>query len=101
MLEMVVHLVFHVEDNTLGYPRVYITFQHAYDLGGGEGHKGHDKKLYKKLHIPPHQRLVHYAPGDYRGEKTYPGGEQNGDEDEEKLKGIGLEIGEYAQYKLL
>ena len=92
MLEMVVHLIFHVEDYLLGYPGVYVAFQHSDNLGCRKGHKGHQKKPDEKLHIPPHQRLVHDAPGYDGRQKPHRGREQYRRKHQQKLEPIGFKI---------
>ena len=93
VLEMVVHLVAHVEDDALGDPGVDIALQHADDLRDRQGHKGHQQKLDQQLHVLSDERLVHDASGDDRGQQADGGREQDRHEYKKKLQPIGLEIG--------
>ena len=69
VLQMVVHLVFHVEDNALGNPGVNITLQHRDDLGSRQRNKSRQQQAHQQRQILSHQRLVHNFPGDDAGQQ--------------------------------
>ena len=64
VLQMVVHLVFHVKDDALGDPGVDIALQNADDLRESQGKEGHEQELDEQLHVPTDQGLVHNAARD-------------------------------------
>ena len=47
---MAVHLVSHVIDYLLGYPRVDIVFEHAHKLAHCQSREGRQQELYEKYH---------------------------------------------------
>ncbi len=94
VLEVIVHLVLHIEDDLLGDPGVDVALQHANDLGGGQRQRGEDQQLDQQGHVPAHQRLVHDAAGDDAGQQAHHRREENGDEHHEKLEPVGLQIGQ-------
>ena len=101
VLQMVVHLVFHVEDDALGDPGVDVALKHADDLREGQREEGHEQELHKQLHVPADQRLVHDAARDDRGQQAHGGGQDDGNKHQQKLEPVGPEIGQDAQQKLL
>ena len=100
VLQMVVHLVFHVEDDPLGDPGVDVALQHGDDLGGGQSHEGEKQELDQQLHVLAHQRLVHNAPGDDAGQQAQDRREQDRHEDQQELRPVGLEVGEDTQQQI-
>jgi len=101
VLQMVIHLVFHVEDDALGNPGVYVALQHTDDLGQSQRKEGHEQQPDQKLHVLAHQRLIHHAPGDDGGQQPDSGGEDDCGQHQQKLQPVGLEVGEDPPQQLL
>ena len=101
MLQMVVHLVFHVEDDALGDPGVDIALENADDLREGQREEGHEQELHEQLHVPADQRLVHDAARDDRGQQAHGGGQDDGNQHQQKLEPVGPEIGQDAKDQAL
>ena len=101
VLQMVVHLVLHVEDDALGDPGVDVALQHADDLRERQREEGHEQELDEQRHVPPHKRLVHDAPGDDRGQQADRGREDDRDQHQQQLEPVGLEVREDAQQQVL
>ena len=94
VLEMVVHLVLHVEDDALGDPGVDIALEHRDHLGGRQRDEGHDEQLHEQAHVLAHERLVDDPSGDDARQQADHGREQDRHEHQQELQRVGLEIAE-------
>ena len=94
VLQMVVHLVLHIEDDALGDPGVDITLQDADDLGAGQGDEGQDQELDEQRKIFADQGFVHDLAGDDAGQQAKHSREQNCRKNKNELKPVGLQVGQ-------
>ena len=92
VLEMLIHLVAHVEDDLLGYPRVYVVLKHSYKLAHGKSRERRQKQLDKKIHVLADQGFVHDAPRYDRRQKPHSGRKQYRDEHENELQPVWLQV---------
>ena len=94
VLKMVVHLVFHVEDNPLGDPGIDIALENRDHLRGRERHKRQDQQPDQQRHVFPHQRLIHDPPRDDTRQQAEDGRHQDCHKHQHKLKPVRQQIGQ-------
>ena len=98
---MVIHLVSHIEHDALGYLGVYVVLNSTDDTGDCQRSKSEQKQLNEQSHILAHKGFIHDAPGEYGRQQTDDGGYDDRDEHQQKLRNVGLEVGENAQKQFL
>ena len=96
VLQMVVHLVLHVEDDALTDPGVDIALEHGDHLRRRERDEGENEELDEQRHVLPDEGLVHDLARDDAREQPDHRREQDRDEDEDELQPVGLEIAQNA-----
>ena len=94
MLQMIVHLIFHVEDDPLGDPGIDIALEDRDHLGGRQRDKGQDQQPDQQRHVLSHQRFVHDPPDDDARQQTEHGRNQDRHEHQHKLKPVRQQIGQ-------
>ena len=94
VLQMVVHLVFHVKDDPLRDPGVDVALQHRDHLGGRQRDKGQDQQTDQQGHVLPHQGLVDDAAGDDAGQQAQHRRNQDRHENQQELEPVRPEIGQ-------
>ena len=94
MLQMIIHLVLHVEDDPLGDPGVDIAFENRNHLRGRERHKRQDQEADQQRHVLSHQRLIHDPSRNDAREQAEHGRYQDRHKDQHKLQPVGKQIGQ-------
>ena len=94
VLQMVVHLVLHIEDDALGNPRVDIALQYGDDLGSRQRDKGHYQQPDQQAHVLPDQRLIYDPPRDDAWQQTEDCRNKNRHKHQQKLRPVWEQVGE-------
>ena len=92
ILQMLVHLVLHIEDYALRYPRIYVAFKHTDNPADSESAEGEDKQPYKQRHIFAYKRMIDDFTCDNRRKQSNRCRQQNRSENKYKLHPVGLKI---------
>ena len=88
VLQMMIHLVFHVIDDTLGDPGIDIALQDADQLADTQSAEGHDQQADQQCQILTYQRLVYDASSDDGGHQSYGSRQQDGHKHKGKLQPV-------------
>ena len=95
VLQMLVHLVAHVKNDALRDPRVDVVLEHTDQLAHGQRRERGKQELYKELHVPADQRLVHDTAGYDRRKESDGRRQQYRDEHEDELQPVRFQITHY------
>ena len=101
VLEMFIHLIAHVEDYLLGYPRIDVVLKHTDQLAYSERSKSHKEQPDKQLHVLSYKCLINDTAGYDRRQQSHSCRQQYRDEYEDELQPVRLEIAQYPDKQRL
>ena len=87
---MAVHGISHIVGDMLGYPRVHVAFEDAYEVCAQRHTERHEDEEYQLVDTAPDKSLIDYLTCQHRGEQVEDGGNDYRRKHNEHLLPVGL-----------